>query len=298
MSLPEQHRRLADVLETLKELDDVRVAETRGGGPAEGPEPFTATVTIAIADKATESVGNSNGSDPQSMFGDEAVPVEADDADDDTDDDADDRDQEESEETAEDESTDTGEEVTCDVEGCDYSGTQRGLSVHQARAHENNDDEDPPSAEEIKAIRDAHGWTQAELADELGVGNSTVANWESQGMTPSPAYAKQLRALQDDSGDGLSTETEADAKQSGSTTDESSDNGLTISDGGVASASSPSRTCQNCGAHVSLEYTKVHAPNPEDGPRVCPACPDKVREHDGSVREVRSTRESARRVDE
>jgi hypothetical protein len=67
-------------------------------------------------------------------------------------------------------------------------------------------------------------------------------------------------------------------------------------DGGVAVQTAPSTdtaasvTCQNCGAQVSQRYARVWAPEDQEdvGPRVCPHCDDKVREHDGSVREKRS----------
>lgn len=41
--------------------------------------------------------------------------------------------------------------------------------------------------------------------------------------------------------------------------------------------------CQNCGSVVSKQFVRVFSPNEDHGPRVCPHCPDKVR--DG--REVR-----------
>lgn len=45
--------------------------------------------------------------------------------------------------------------------------------------------------------------------------------------------------------------------------------------------------CLNCGAHVTENYRRVFAPEGADGPRVCPNCPDKVRDGNG-VREKRS----------
>ncbi|WP_255170656.1 DUF7563 family protein [Natrononativus amylolyticus] len=48
-------------------------------------------------------------------------------------------------------------------------------------------------------------------------------------------------------------------------------------------------TCQNCGGFVTERYVRVFAPSGIDDPRVCPACPDKVR--DGAdVRAARSAR--------
>ncbi|WP_442903399.1 DUF7563 family protein [Halobacterium sp. KA-4] len=47
--------------------------------------------------------------------------------------------------------------------------------------------------------------------------------------------------------------------------------------------------CQNCGEHVTERYTRVFTPNDIDEPRVCPQCPDKLR--DGAdIREAKSTR--------
>lgn len=49
--------------------------------------------------------------------------------------------------------------------------------------------------------------------------------------------------------------------------------------------------CQNCGSFVTAQYVRVFTPDGEDCPRVCPDCPDKLR--DGAdVREARSTRRS------
>ena len=33
------------------------------------------------------------------------------------------------------------EEIPCPVEGCDYSGTERGLSMHERRSHGTDDEE-------------------------------------------------------------------------------------------------------------------------------------------------------------
>ena len=55
-------------------------------------------------------------------------------------------------------------------------------------------------------------------------------------------------------------------------------------------------TCQNCGRHVSERYVRVFAPHDVEASgevRVCPNCPDKVRDG-GQIRESRS----ARRVDQ
>lgn len=48
-------------------------------------------------------------------------------------------------------------------------------------------------------------------------------------------------------------------------------------------------TCGNCGAHVSRASVRVFVPDDVDRPRVCPSCPDLIR--DGTaVREARSVR--------
>lgn len=47
--------------------------------------------------------------------------------------------------------------------------------------------------------------------------------------------------------------------------------------------------CQNCGAFVTTAYARVFTPPGETAPRVCPDCPDMVR--DGAdVRKARATR--------
>lgn len=48
--------------------------------------------------------------------------------------------------------------------------------------------------------------------------------------------------------------------------------------------------CQNCDSFVTDRYVKVFTPQDVDEPRVCPNCPDKLR--DGNdVREARATRQ-------
>lgn len=50
--------------------------------------------------------------------------------------------------------------------------------------------------------------------------------------------------------------------------------------------------CQNCGSFVTREYVRVFAPEDvEDGVRVCPECPDKIRDPDGTVRDARVNRQ-------
>lgn len=58
------------------------------------------------------------------------------------------------------------------------------------------------------------------------------------------------------------------------------------------SAGTSNRTqCENCGGHVSAEYARVFAPTGRDSVRVCPNCPDKLRDN-GKIREARSSRRS------
>ena len=83
----------------------------------------------------------------------------------------------------------------------------------------------------------------------------------------------------------------------GSRPDRAADSG---SDSLSTSTTSPETTlrCQNCGGHVSQSYADVFTPGDIKHPRVCPSCPDKIRERDGSIRDTRSSRSDARRVDQ
>jgi len=47
--------------------------------------------------------------------------------------------------------------------------------------------------------------------------------------------------------------------------------------------------CQNCGTHVTEQYARVFTPDEVDEPRVCPQCPDKLRDG-ANIREAKSTR--------
>lgn len=47
--------------------------------------------------------------------------------------------------------------------------------------------------------------------------------------------------------------------------------------------------CQNCGTHVTARYARVFTPEGVNEPRVCPQCPDKLRDG-GGVREAKSQR--------
>lgn len=48
--------------------------------------------------------------------------------------------------------------------------------------------------------------------------------------------------------------------------------------------------CENCGSFVTEQYVRVFAPREMKTVRVCPKCPDLVREGDGTVREAHSVR--------
>ena len=50
-------------------------------------------------------------------------------------------------------------------------------------------------AEQLKALRRQHGWSQEDLARELGVSFSTVNRWENDKAKPSKLAKKQLKRL-------------------------------------------------------------------------------------------------------
>lgn len=54
-----------------------------------------------------------------------------------------------------------------------------------------------PTPALARAIREAAGATQAELAEALGVDQSTVARWESGVRRPGPDKAEQYLAVLD-----------------------------------------------------------------------------------------------------
>lgn len=58
---------------------------------------------------------------------------------------------------------------------------------------------------------------------------------------------------------------------------------------GNSIASDEMPECKNCGSFVTTDYARVFTPPGVERPRVCPECPDMVR--DGAdVREARATR--------
>lgn len=50
-------------------------------------------------------------------------------------------------------------------------------------------------AEKIKALREARGWTQAELARRMAITRNGVNSWEQGLSTPSPASIVELARL-------------------------------------------------------------------------------------------------------
>ena len=50
-------------------------------------------------------------------------------------------------------------------------------------------------AEKIKALREARGFTQAELARQLGITRNGVNSWEQGLSMPSPSYLVELAKL-------------------------------------------------------------------------------------------------------
>jgi len=99
------------------------------------------------------------------------------------DDQGDDTDSEEPDEQAE----ETADEHACDVAGCDYAtDTERGLAIHQGRAH-SNDDDDADGADEPTTREQVLGWLDTvvdvdepfqagDIADDLDLHPVAVAN--------------------------------------------------------------------------------------------------------------------------
>jgi len=49
--------------------------------------------------------------------------------------------------------------------------------------------------EKVKALRKNRGWTQEDLAREIGVSLSTVQRWESKGANPTRLARRELKRL-------------------------------------------------------------------------------------------------------
>lgn len=52
----------------------------------------------------------------------------------------------------------------------------------------------------IRAIRSAHGWTQAALAERIGASQVNVSRWETGERIPSGRAVARLCAIADDDG--------------------------------------------------------------------------------------------------
>ena len=53
------------------------------------------------------------------------------------------------------------------------------------------------TAQEIKAIREGLGWSQIQLAAELGIGSQlTIIRWENGKNSPLPIFETKLRELE------------------------------------------------------------------------------------------------------
>jgi putative transcriptional regulator len=52
----------------------------------------------------------------------------------------------------------------------------------------------------VKKLRKKRGWTQEDLAHEIGVSLSTVQRWERRGGDPIRIIARELRRLLQESG--------------------------------------------------------------------------------------------------
>lgn len=50
-------------------------------------------------------------------------------------------------------------------------------------------------ADRIKALRERHGWSQYDLADEMGVRQPTISRWESGSEEPAGPSRKLLDIL-------------------------------------------------------------------------------------------------------
>ena len=47
----------------------------------------------------------------------------------------------------------------------------------------------------LKAERERHGWSQAEVATRINAGESSYFRWETLGVIPTPYYRRELSAL-------------------------------------------------------------------------------------------------------
>lgn len=154
------------------------------------------------------------------------------------------------------------DELSCDE--CDFTTeSERGLAIHQGRAHA--DSEDEVSSNEY-SCEDCDFETDTETGLNIHRGRVHESDTDSD---------------PDGSEDGNgSTETDwipDEDKERVEWTDYSAEN------------AGNGTECQNCGHEVQKDFTRVFEPESEGGPRVCPYCTDLVRETDGTIREARST---------
>jgi transcriptional regulator with XRE-family HTH domain len=54
------------------------------------------------------------------------------------------------------------------------------------------------NGDEIRRLREARGWTQADLAREVGVGHRTIGNWERGETVPKNRTGKLEQVLRDE----------------------------------------------------------------------------------------------------
>lgn len=150
MTLPVRLRSLADLVEDLEESDvDAEVQNARLDGVAGDGDLFRANVTV-LAPISAESEAVQEAVVDEEPEQDEADDLVA----------SDEADAEKEEDAS------PLDEVVCDVDGCEYSGSERGLAIHKGRAHADDEDEsadaedddgEPTLKERIAALLDDHG---------------------------------------------------------------------------------------------------------------------------------------------
>ena len=191
MNTADELRRLATLIETL-DADGVRVQETE----LPAADTTVATVTLGVDLAGVDIDGIGAGADEESdssaddatrgsYLGDEVIPVEPDEGEDedgrssDSNDegvqenttDADQTDADEADEDADDED----ETYACDVDECDYEGdSERGLSVHQARAHSDSDEDDTEDSSEDSSNETEDEDADVEESDDEGNDSNEV----------------------------------------------------------------------------------------------------------------------------
>lgn len=159
-----------------------------------------------------------------------------------------------------DESSDADGDDASDDDSSDDDAVETDVS------QDDDDDEnvERPTADEIRTLRDERDWTQAELADEIGVAASTVGGWEADSSPSKPSHenAARIWTLYEESPDEAppkddDDEDVQDEEQESDAVDDSDDDEATESEEEASSETFP-RTC-HCGASLddSLELA-VH----------------------------------------